>query len=29
MEKQIYLGDLFAIYGDLFTEKQQACFQDY
>ncbi len=29
MERQIYLGNLFAIYGDLFTPKQQVCFQDY
>lgn len=29
MERQIYLGNLFAIYGDLFTKKQQECFQDY
>lgn len=29
MERQIYLGNLFAIYGDLFTKKQQVCFEDY
>ncbi len=29
MEKQIYLGNLFAIYGELFTEKQQEYFKDY
>lgn len=29
MERQIYLGNLFAIYGDLFTEKQKNYFEDY
>lgn len=29
MERQIYLGNLFAIYGELFTEKQKNYFEDY
>lgn len=29
MEKQIYFGNLFAIYGDLFTKKQKEYFNDY
>ncbi len=29
MEKRIYLGNLFAIYGDLFTDKQKEYFMDY
>ena len=29
MERQIYLVNIIAIYWDLFTKKQQVCFEDY
>lgn len=29
MERTVYLGILFDIYGDLFTEKQQHYFEEY